>query len=200
MSSLPPVFLDSSHLLTSIITTNSPALSEAKGILMNTFEWFQASTLAALNKDRVIKSLPPILPIGPLEPYHISHDENKDRYRSWLENQPAESVVYISFGNRTAMSRDQIQELEKGLENTGWRFFWVMKDAGLGLWERNWDWGPDVIVKGEEIEKKIVELMTDKKLRARAKEVREEARKAVGRGGSSDKVIIEVVKSLVTPF
>ncbi|KAI6705227.1 hypothetical protein NL676_008189 [Syzygium grande] len=74
-----------------------------------------------------------------------------------------------------------------------------MEDAGLGLWERNWDWGPDAIVKGEEIEKKIVELMTDEKLRARAKEVRE-AKEAVGRGGSSDKVIREVVKSLITPF
>ncbi|XP_030445202.1 UDP-glycosyltransferase 708G1-like [Syzygium oleosum] len=285
MSSIPPVFHDSSHLLTSIITTNSPALSEAKGILMNTFEWFEASTLAALNKDRVIKSLPPILPIGPLEPYHFPRDDDGDQYRSWLENQPAESVVYISFGSRTAMSRDQIRELEKGLEKTEWRFFWVLKtskvdkddqedaehvlnesflektknkglvikgwvdqqeilrhpaiggflshcgwnsvmeaalrgvpmlawpqhgdqrlntqvveDAGLGLWERNWDWGPNGIVKGEEIEQKIVELMTDEKLRERAKKAREEARKAVGRGGSSDKVIREVVQSLIIPF
>ncbi|XP_010057362.1 UDP-glycosyltransferase 13 [Eucalyptus grandis] len=285
MSSIPPVFLDSSDLFTSTILTNCQALSEAKGILMNTFEWFQASTLAALNKAKVIKSLPPVLPMGPLEPYHLPHDDDGDQYRSWLENQPALSVVYISFGNRTAMSRDQIKELEKGLENTGWRFFWVLKtskvdkdeqedakhflnhsflekikdkgliikgwvdqleilrhpaiggflshcgwnsvmeaalegvpilawpqhgdqrlnaqvmeDAGLGLWERNWDWGPNVIVKGEEIEKKIVELMTDEKLRVRVKEVREEARKAIGRGGSSDKVIREVVNSLITPF
>ncbi|KAI6705213.1 hypothetical protein NL676_008175 [Syzygium grande] len=241
MSSLPLVFLDSSHLFTSTIITNSQALSEAKGILMNTFEWFQGSTLTTLNKDRVIKSLPPVLPIGPLDPYHVPHDDNGDRYRSWLENQPAESVVYISYGNRTAMSRDQIHELEKGLENSGWKFIWVLKtskvdkddqedaehflnhsflektknkgliikgwvdqqeilrhpaiggflshcgwksvmeaalegvpvlawpqhrdqrlyaqvmeDAGLGLWERNWDWGPNVIVTGEEIEKKIV--------------------------------------------
>ncbi|KAF8015249.1 hypothetical protein BT93_H0909 [Corymbia citriodora subsp. variegata] len=285
MSSLPPVFHDSSHLLTSIITTNSPALSEAKGILMNTFEWFEASTLAALNKDRVIKNLPPVLPIGPLEPYQVPHDDDQHQYRSWLENQPAESVVYISFGSRTAMSRDQTRELEKGLEKTGWRFFWVLKtskvdkddqedaehflnesflektkdkglvikgwveqqeilrhpaiggflshcgwnsvmegaihgvpmlawpqhgdqrlnaqvmeDAGLGLWERNWDWGPNSIVKGEDIEKKIVELMTDEKLRGRAKKVRDEARKAVGRGGTSDVVIRELVDSLTISF
>ncbi|KAL3740038.1 hypothetical protein ACJRO7_021332 [Eucalyptus globulus] len=284
MSSLPPIFLDSSHLFTSTIITNSQALSEAKGILMNTFEWFEASTLAALNKDRAIKSLPPILPIRPLQPYHVPHDDDRDQYKSRLENQPAESVVYISFGSRTAMSRDQIQELEKGLEKTGWRFFWVLKtskvdkddqedaehllneaflektknnglvikgwveqqeilghpaiggflshcgwnsvmeaalqgvpmlawpqhgdqrlnaqvveDAGLGLWERNWDWGPNSIVKGEEIEKKIVELMTDEKLKGRAKMVREEARKAVGRGGSSDTVIREVIESLIIP-
>ncbi|KAI6705209.1 hypothetical protein NL676_008171 [Syzygium grande] len=41
------------------------------------------------------------------------------------------------------------------------------EEAGLGLWERDWDWGVEGIVKGEEIERKIVELMTDEKLRER---------------------------------
>ncbi|KAI6705219.1 hypothetical protein NL676_008181 [Syzygium grande] len=127
---LPPLLSSSSPPFSAIIVDflfSCQALSEAKGILMNTFERFEASTLAALNKDRVIKSLPPILPIGPLEPYHFPCDDDGDQYRTWLENQPAESVVYISFGSRTAMSRDQIRELEKGLEKTGWRFFWVLK-------------------------------------------------------------------------
>ncbi|KAL3740037.1 hypothetical protein ACJRO7_021331 [Eucalyptus globulus] len=55
----------------------------------------------------------------------------------------------------------------------------VVEDAGLGLWERNWDWGPNSI------------LMTNENLRGRAKKVKEEARKVVGRGGSSDMVIRE---------
>ncbi|XP_010059248.1 UDP-glycosyltransferase 13 [Eucalyptus grandis] len=284
VSSLPPALLDPSHLFTSIIIMNSQALSEAEGILMNTFEWFQASTLGTLNKERAVASLPPILPVGPLEPYHIPPDGDH-HYRSWLENQPSESVVYISFGSRTAMSWDQVRELEKGLEKAGWRFCWnlktskvdkddhegekdilsdffvertknkgviirgwadqqeilahpaiggfvshcgwnsvteaawqgvpvlawpqhgdqrlnakVVEDAGFGLWERDWDWGVDGIVKGEEIERKIVELMTDEKLREGAKKVREEARKAVESGGSSDRVIRDVINSLSLPF
>ncbi|KAK3433997.1 hypothetical protein EUGRSUZ_D01288 [Eucalyptus grandis] len=284
MSSIPPALLNPSHIFTSIIVTNSQALPGAEGILMNTFEWFHESMLSALNKDRVIASLPPILPIGPLEPYHIPRDEDHF-YRSWLENQPSESVVYISFGNRTAMSRDQVRELEKGLEKARWRFCWNLKttkvdkddhddvedilsdiflkrtknkgliirgwadqqeilahpaiggfvshcgwnsimeaawqgvpvlawpqhgdqklnakaveEAGLGLWERDWDWGLDRIVKGEEIERKIVELMTDEKLRERARKVSEEARKAVESGGSSDRVINNVINSVVVPF
>ncbi|XP_030512791.1 UDP-glycosyltransferase 13-like [Rhodamnia argentea] len=283
MSSLPPALLDHSHLFTSTIVTNSQALPGAEGILMNTFDWFQASILNALNKDRVMASLPPILPIGPLESYHIPQDGDHC-YRSWLENQPSESVVYISFGNRTAMSRDQVRELEKGLEKAGWRFCWnlkttkvdkddredvkdilsdfflkrtknkgviirgwadqeeilahpaiggfvshcgwnsvmeaawqgvpmlawpqhgdqkmnakVMETAGLGLWESGWDWGPNGIVKGEEIERKIVELMTDETVRERAKKVREEARKAVESGGSSDRVIRNVINSVTLP-
>ncbi|KAI6705232.1 hypothetical protein NL676_008194 [Syzygium grande] len=271
VSHLPPALLDSSHIFTSTIIMNSQALPMAEGILMNTFEWFQASTLSALNKDRVIASLPPILPIGPLELYHIPQVGDHS-YLSWLENQPSESVVYISFGNRTAMSWDQVRELEKGLEKSGRRFCWnlkttkvdkddredvkdilsdfflkrtknkgviirgwaeqqeilahpaiggfvshcgwnsvmeaarqgvpvlawpqhgdqklnakVVEEAGLGLWERDWDWGVDRIVKGEEIERKIAELMTDEKVRERAKKVREEARKAVESGGNSDR-------------
>ncbi|KAI6705208.1 hypothetical protein NL676_008170 [Syzygium grande] len=105
---------------------NSQALSEAEGILMNTFDWFQASTLGALNKERVMASLSPILPVGPLEPYHIRPDGDP-RHRSWLENQPSESVVYVSFGSRTAMSQDQVRELEKGLEKAWWRLCWNLK-------------------------------------------------------------------------
>ncbi|KAK3431353.1 hypothetical protein EUGRSUZ_E03231 [Eucalyptus grandis] len=284
MSSLPQALLDPGNLFTSMTIMNSQALSKADGILTNTFEYVQASTLGTLNKARVTASLPPILPVGPLEPYHIPQDRD-NRYRSWLENQPSQSVVYISFGSRTAISQDQVQELERGLEKAGRRFCWnlktsivdkddqedvkdilsnlflertknkgmiirgwtdqqeildhpaiggfvshcgwnsvmeaawqgvpmlawpqngdqrlnakVVEDAGLGLWERNWDWGVGGVVKGDEIERKIVELMTDEKLRERAKKVREEARKAVGSGGSSNRVIKDVINSLILPF
>ncbi|KAI6705217.1 hypothetical protein NL676_008179 [Syzygium grande] len=118
MSSLPPALLNPGNLFTSMTIMNSQALSKADGILTNTFEYFQASTLGAVNKARVTASLPPILPVGPLEPYRIPQDGDH-RYRSWLENQPSQSVVYISFGSRTAISRDQVQELESGLRRPG---------------------------------------------------------------------------------
>ncbi|KAF8015248.1 hypothetical protein BT93_H0908 [Corymbia citriodora subsp. variegata] len=283
ISSLPLALFDPGNLFTSMTIMNSQALSKANGILTNTFEYFQASTLGTLVKARVTASSPPILPVGPLEPHNIPLDGDH-RYQSWLEKQPSQSVVYISFGSRTAISQDQVQELEGGLEKAGWRFCWnlktsivdkddqadledilsnlflertentgmiirgwtdqqeilahpaiggfvshcgwnsvmeaawqgvpilawpqngdqrlnakVVEEAGLGLWERNWDWGGG-IVKGDEIERKIVELMTDEKLRERAAKVREEARKAVESGGSSDRVIRDVINSLILPF
>ncbi|KAF8012844.1 hypothetical protein BT93_I0873 [Corymbia citriodora subsp. variegata] len=272
MSSLPPALLDPNHIFTSCIIVNAQALPGAEGILMNTFEWFHINTECSQQRQ------------GPLESYHIPQDGDHF-YQSWLENQPSESVVYISFGNRTGMSRDQVRELEKGLENAQWRFCWnlkatkvdkddcedvtdilsdtflkgtknkgviirgwadqqeilahpaiggfmshcgwnsvmeaawqgvpilawpqhgdqklnakVVEEAGLGLWERDWDWGVDRIVKGEEIERKIVELMTDEKVRERARKVREEARKAVESGGGSDRVINNVINSVMVPF
>ncbi|KAF3444823.1 hypothetical protein FNV43_RR14516 [Rhamnella rubrinervis] len=125
ISSIPPPFKDPNHLFTSQIATNAPALSAAKGILINSFDGFEPETLAAANNGRVLNHLPPFLPIGPLQPYELKRD--KMQCLSWLDSKPAESVVYVSFGSRTAMSKDQIRELSKGLEASGCSFLWVLK-------------------------------------------------------------------------
>ena len=127
ISSIPSPFFDPNHLFTAHIVSNAPAYSEAKGIIINTFDWFEPETLAAVNSGRALSNLPPILPIGPLEPYELS----KDQFQSlpWLDNQPEESIVYVSFGSRTAMSKDQIRELADGLERNGCRFLWVIKSS-----------------------------------------------------------------------
>ena len=73
----------------------------------------------------------------------------------------------------------------------------VLVKAGLGIWDRTWGWGGQRLVKQNEIQKKIIELMTDENLKSRAKEVGEEARKATGNGGSTSiKTIIEAIESL----
>jgi UDP:flavonoid glycosyltransferase YjiC (YdhE family) len=46
----------------------------------------------------------------------------------WLNEQPNGSVVYVSFGSRTAMLRDQSREIGNGLIKSGCRFLWVVKD------------------------------------------------------------------------
>jgi hypothetical protein len=66
ISSIPSPFFNPNHLFTAHIVSNTSAFSEAKGILMNTFESFEPETLAAVNSGRVLSNLPPILPIGPL--------------------------------------------------------------------------------------------------------------------------------------
>ncbi|KAM1058915.1 hypothetical protein ACFX2B_023501 [Malus domestica] len=250
---------------------------------MNTFEDFKLETLAAINSGRVLENLPPILPIGPLDTFKAKKEQEEDgNYLSWLDSQPAETVVYVSFGSRTAMSNEHIKELSDGLEMSGYRFLWVLKTskvdkedkedlknllgepfldrtksrgvvvkrwvsqqdilehaavggfvshcgwnsvmeaarkgvpvlawlqhgdqcvnaevvekAGLGIWERSWGWGVGgVVVGGEEIGRKIVELMEDKKLRGLARKVGEDAKKATTTGGKSQKVFNEVLEYL----
>lgn len=72
----------------------------------------------------------------------------------------------------------------------------VVEKAGLGIWEKDWGWGVERLVKGEEIGRKIGELMENEKLRDRARKVGEEARKARGTDGSSDKVLMGVIEAV----
>nr|BBD34307.1 UDP-glucose glucosyltransferase [Fragaria x ananassa] len=284
MTSILPPFRNPNHIFTSLILQSSRALSTAKAILMNTFHEFESDTLASINDGTALHNinLPPILPIGPLKDLDIKNDHQDKYYLSWLDNQPKESVVYVSFGSRTAMSDSQIRELSKGLETSGYRFLWVLKTskvdkddiqevsdmvgesfmertknkgivlkawvsqqdilehpaiggfvnhcgwnsvmeaaregipvlawpqhgdqsvnaeivekAGLGIWERKWGWGLEGLVSAEEIRNKIVELMEHEKVRSCSKKVGEEARKASGIDGRSEKVVKEIMQSLM---
>ncbi|KAH9626513.1 hypothetical protein KSS87_003292 [Heliosperma pusillum] len=55
---------------------------------------------------------------------HLCHGSN---VVSWLDEQPVKSVVFVSFGSRTAMGKDQITELGEGLQRSGVRFLWIIK-------------------------------------------------------------------------
>ncbi|CAA3022363.1 7-deoxyloganetic acid UDP-glucosyltransferase [Olea europaea subsp. europaea] len=51
----------------------------------------------------------------------------------WLNAQPPKSVIYVSFGSITVVTREQILEFWHGLVNGGQRFLWVMRpDTILG--------------------------------------------------------------------
>ena len=70
------------------------------------------------------------------------------------------------------------------------------------MWVKSWGWaGDETVVEGDEIAETVEEMMGNEVVRARAAEVRDEARKAVGEGGSSYKVfgeLIETWKGLAT--
>ncbi|KAJ0095904.1 hypothetical protein Patl1_16733 [Pistacia atlantica] len=70
----------------------------------------------------------------------------------------------------------------------------VIERSGLGMWIRSWGWGTEQSVKGEEIGEKIKNLMGNNPLRAKAKNIGEEARKAVGVGGSSERMFKKLIE------
>lgn len=278
VSTIPPPLFIPNHPFAAILASNAQYFSKAKGILLNTFSWFDPESIAALTGGKVGPNLPQILPIGPFGQHHVGpgHDQIP-----WLDEQPAESVVYVSFGSRTAMSKDQIRELGNGLEASGHRFLWVLKSsivdkeekqdledlledsfieknknrgrivkgwvnqemilghraigafishcgwnsvmeaalrgipvlawpqigdqkvnaevvkkAGLGLWGKDWGWRGEKLVKGEEVAKKVIEVMGDKNLKTKASKVGEEAREALKVGGSSEKVFNHLIETL----
>ncbi|CAA0812773.1 UDP-glycosyltransferase 73B4 [Striga hermonthica] len=50
----------------------------------------------------------------------------------WLDGLEPGSVVLVSFGTTTTFPRKQIHELAIGLENSGQKFVWVLRDADVG--------------------------------------------------------------------
>lgn len=64
----------------------------------------------------------------------------------WLDEKPDGSVLYVCFGSQVFLTRDQIEALAIGLEESGVHFVWVMKPesvdpAGIGS-------GRGMVIKG----------------------------------------------------
>ncbi|XP_058070352.1 UDP-glycosyltransferase 83A1-like [Magnolia sinica] len=78
-------------------------------------------------------SAPNILPIGPLlaggRPGQLEGNfwQEDSTCLSWLDQQPAHSVIYIAFGSFTIFDRRQFQELALALELSGHPFLWVVR-------------------------------------------------------------------------
>lgn len=72
--------------------------------------------------------------IGPLLPASYVNDdtlkeesEETDPCMLWLNNQPPNSVLYISFGSSATHSAPQLRELAQGLEASGCSFLWLVR-------------------------------------------------------------------------
>ncbi|XP_071737571.1 zeatin O-glucosyltransferase-like [Rutidosis leptorrhynchoides] len=74
--------------------------------------------------------------VGPFNPVEIESNStdslNRHNCLKWLDKQPANSVVYVSFGTTTTFTNDQINELAIGLEKSEQRFLWVLREADKG--------------------------------------------------------------------
>ena len=281
-SSIPPLLLIPDSLFANIVKEDSPKLPKSNGVLINTFEVLESEALEAFNNRKlVIEGLPPVFAVGPLVPCEFEKGE-WDEPLKWLNEQEDGSVAYVSFGSKTAMSRDQLREVGHGLLRSECRFLWVVKDkqvdkedeegldevvgheliekmkekglvvkkwvdqgellghravggfvshcgwnsvieaawhgvpilawpqggdqkinaevvemSGVGLWEKSWGWSGDddqMVVKGEEIGKRIREMMGKEFLRVQAAHIREEARKAFGVGGNCERMFKQLVE------
>ncbi|PWA80144.1 UDP-glucuronosyl/UDP-glucosyltransferase [Artemisia annua] len=103
----------------------SKRLALFDGIMVNSFEELEEETFRVLRGGAACKT--PIYPIGPL--IRSDPSDGSDRHESlkWLDNQPDESVVLVSFGSGGTLSFDQVHELAHGLEASGQRFLWIVR-------------------------------------------------------------------------
>ncbi|KAI6695356.1 hypothetical protein NL676_023066 [Syzygium grande] len=98
------------------------------GILLNVWEDLEAETLAALRNEEFLGRVAngPVYTVGPLvrpvRPAGLGKELGE-----WLDKQPSESVMFVSFGSGGTLSAEQLVELAWGLELSRQRFIWILR-------------------------------------------------------------------------
>jgi hydroquinone glucosyltransferase len=128
----PDPMQDKSDPLYHLFLRNSYRMFKADGILINTFQDLESRIIQALVNGELLPSIdginmPSIYPVGPLIAPPKSVVEDPSGSLEWLDNQPASSVIFVSFGSVNFLSGGQIGELALGLEGSGHRFMWVLR-------------------------------------------------------------------------
>ncbi|CAL0311511.1 unnamed protein product [Lupinus luteus] len=104
---------------------------ESDAILVNTWEELEHKHLQALRDEDLLGQILnkiPVHGIGPLVRQRVSEtSEEFEPLLQWLDKQPNESVIYISFGSGGTISFEQMTELAWGLELSQQRFVWVVR-------------------------------------------------------------------------
>lgn len=132
---------------------NCSNLRKAQGLIINTFRDLERPALEALETG---VNMPAVYPIGPVISQGVVNGENPPSgCLEWLDRQPARSVIFVSFGSEAVLAPAQVTELALGLEASGLRFLWVLREGRLpqGFESRNaerglvvTDWAPQVSV------------------------------------------------------
>lgn len=125
------------------IKTETRRTTQAAALILNTFEDLEGPIL-----DQIRKHIPNLYSIGPLHAllkarteangaelshYSSSFWKEDDSCIAWLDSQPPNSVIYVSFGSITMLTKDELLEFWYGLVNSGHRFLWIIRpDSVIG--------------------------------------------------------------------
>ncbi|KAB5519117.1 hypothetical protein DKX38_023436 [Salix brachista] len=206
---LPSFMLNKEWL--SILISPARKFRETKGIMVNTFEELESHAINSFSNGNT----PPVYPVGPILNLNgdgdrdVESDKFKD-IRQWLDDQPLSSVVYLCFGSRGSFGVDQVKEIACGLEQSGHRFLWSLrqpppKEMGLGVEikmdyrsEFHLDGDENNILSAGEIERGVRCLMElDNEKRERLKEMSGKSRKALENGGTSSTGLGRFIQDVV---
>uniref|UniRef100_A0A0A9GE23 Glycosyltransferase n=1 Tax=Arundo donax TaxID=35708 RepID=A0A0A9GE23_ARUDO len=129
-SDMPHTVLDRADRTCAARVGHYGRVPEARGVLINTYEWLEARAVKALREGVCVpgRPTPPVYPIGPLIVQGKKAAEGeRHACLSWLDAQPERSVVFLCFGSLGAVSAAQLKEIAHGLESAGYRFLWVVR-------------------------------------------------------------------------
>jgi UDP-glucoronosyl and UDP-glucosyl transferase len=141
-SDMPETMLDRNHHIYNRILYHFKRIRNADGILLNTFEWFDSTAVNAIKDGLCIPDgpTPPIYCIGPVASKgDCTEGKEKHGCLAWLDKQPKNSVVFLCFGSMGTFSVQQQKEIAIGLENSGQKFIWVVRNPTNMFEEPNLD-------------------------------------------------------------
>ncbi|KAL6327333.1 hypothetical protein AAG906_018786 [Vitis piasezkii] len=130
--------LDNEGLL--LVMKETQQTPRAHALILNTFEDLEGPILGQIRNH-----CPKTYTTGPLHAHlktrlasesTTSQSSNSLRQEdrsciAWLNRQPSKSVIYVSFGSLTVITRKQLIEFCYGLANSGSRFLWVIRTDSL---------------------------------------------------------------------
>ncbi|KAG5227459.1 UDP-glycosyltransferase 88A [Salix suchowensis] len=134
---MPNPFLDRDNQAYQHFLNFSTQFPQASGIMINTFELLESKVIKAISDGLCVPNnrTPPISCIGPLI---VADDkrggsgkispEDVHECLSWLDSQPSQSVVFLCFGSLGLFTKEQLWEIATGLEKSGQRFLWVVRN------------------------------------------------------------------------
>ncbi|XP_019167333.1 PREDICTED: UDP-glycosyltransferase 87A1-like [Ipomoea nil] len=130
---LPPLFHGKppGPAVRSLLLGSFSAAQRAQYLLFTSIAELETAAIEALRP----KLQTSIYSIGSAIPYFYT-DQTYPDYLTWLDAQPARSVLYISQGSFLSLSAEQMEEIVAGVHDSGVRFFWVARENTQRLRER----------------------------------------------------------------
>lgn len=102
-------------------------------VLVNTFDALEPLALKAIEKLNLI-AIGPLIPSAFLDGKDPSDTcfggdlfQCTKNYIEWLNTMPVSSVIYLSFGSISILSKQQMEEIAQGLLQSGRPFLWVIR-------------------------------------------------------------------------
>uniref|UniRef100_A0A2N9HLW5 Glycosyltransferase n=1 Tax=Fagus sylvatica TaxID=28930 RepID=A0A2N9HLW5_FAGSY len=130
---LPKPLLDRNDKAYEYLLDCSIGLARSAGIIVNTFEALEPKAIQAFSDGLCVPDAPtpPLYCIGPLiatNNERSSGEAVQPECLTWLDSQPSQSVVFLCFGSLGLFSIEQLKEIALGLEKSGQRFLWVVRN------------------------------------------------------------------------
>ena len=138
-----PSFLVDSNAYSFILPTFQEQLEginqdTSPKILVNSFDALEPDALRAVDKFHLL-AIGPLVPSAYLDGKDASDNsfggdlfQGSDDYIEWLNSKPKSSVIYVSFGSISVLSKTQSEEMARALLQSGNPFLWVIRTPENG--------------------------------------------------------------------